>query len=97
MEGRNFLEDITGLTGGTTLFVDSGSPENTARGPVKSGKSRFGLTFERIFFELQSQYTIQYFPDESKKGAGSVDIRISLPAETLKGKRNISVRYRKKF
>lgn len=97
LEGREFLYDITGMTGGTTLFVDSGSPENIGRGPIKAGKTRLGLAFEKIFSELRSQYVIQYFPNKDKNKTYSVDIKVSLPSETKKGKGDVSLRYRKKF
>jgi VWFA-related protein len=94
MGGWEFLYEITGMTGGTTLFVDSGSSKNIVMGLEKP---KFELAFEKVFSELRSQYAIQYLPAEEKNKAHSVDIKVAIPAEMKKGKGDVSLRYRKKF
>jgi len=99
MEGEDFLDDITGMTGGRRYKIPTSNPESIIRTHKADDRSAASRAFEMIFAELGSQYTIQYYPESMGKPeqASLLSVRLTVPKEVKKKNGAISLRYRQKY
>jgi VWFA-related protein len=97
MEAEEFLDEITGMTGGTRYKIPTSVPQNGEK--RSEGRPGPRGAFGKIFAELRSQYSIRYFPGTTGKPDRTrvVNVKV-LPSEDIKkGSGAISLRFRKKY
>lgn len=81
-QGFAFLDQLTALSGGKSLYVKRTDEIST--------------TFEKIASELRSQYIIGFVPNEQKTGKwNKLKIELDLPESASRKNGKIVVRYRK--
>jgi VWFA-related protein len=99
LEAEEFLNDITGMTGGTRYKVPKSLPENSEKRNEAEGRPAPKAAFGKIFAELRSQYSIRYFPKTTGNPDRTrvIDVKGFPSKDIKKGSGAISLRFRKKY
>jgi len=91
-----FFNSVTKKTGGKVYEAHSEDPTNVERVHVSSGKSELRQAFEKLFLELNSQYTLRYASNEPSR-THSIDVKVTLPKEIKRDSGSTTIRFQKNF
>jgi VWFA-related protein len=99
MEGEDFLDDITGMTGGRRYKIPTSNPESVIRTHKADDRSAASRAFASILAELNSQYSIKYYPaiNSNSEQPRLLSVRLTVPKEVKRKNGAISLRYRQKY
>ena len=99
MEAEDFLDDITGMTGGKRYKIPTSKPENVVRTHTADNRSAASLAFASIFAELNSQYSVQYYPaiNNNPQQVRTLSVKFTAPKGVKENRGAISLRYREKY
>lgn len=97
LPGSEFINEITGLSGGRAYAVISTKP--ASKWLQSDGFPLIEDVFIRVQNDLASQYRLRYLSSKSgpDKTFRDIDVKVAIPKELRKGQGFVKVRFRRKY